>query len=180
MNIDQDLYKKALDLAARVHGDQKVPGSGFPYVVHVAKVAMEVLVSTENEALDRNLAVVCALLHDTLEDTRGDPWELETEIRTRFGDAVANGVRALTKDSTTLDPMSDSLDRIEGQPREVWLVKLADRITNLEPPPREWTLEKRRSYLAEAKVILERLGSANARVASRLAGKVAEYEVYCA
>ena len=47
MSFDQDRYKKALDFAARVHRDQFVPGSGAPYVVHLVKVAMEVMVATE-------------------------------------------------------------------------------------------------------------------------------------
>src|SRR4051794_8206536 len=49
VTFDRDLFARALDFAARVHGGQKVPGSKFPYVVHVAKVAMEVLAATEGE-----------------------------------------------------------------------------------------------------------------------------------
>jgi hypothetical protein len=41
MAFDPDLYERALELAARAHGDQQVPGSGLPYVVHVVKVATE-------------------------------------------------------------------------------------------------------------------------------------------
>ncbi len=68
--IDHEVYKRAGDFAARAHGDQKVPGSGFPYVVHASKVAMEVLAATEDEPeLDRDFAVACALLHDTVEDS---------------------------------------------------------------------------------------------------------------
>jgi hypothetical protein len=38
---NQDEFKRALDFAARAHGEQKVPGSGFPYLVHLTKVATE-------------------------------------------------------------------------------------------------------------------------------------------
>jgi hypothetical protein len=58
-------------------------------------------------------------------------------------------------------------------------VKLADRITNLEPPPPHWTLEKRRGYLQEAKVILEALGDASPSLRRRFEQKVVEYDQYC-
>ena len=41
--LDPEVYKRAIDFAASAHGAQTIPGSGFPYVVHVAKVAMEVI-----------------------------------------------------------------------------------------------------------------------------------------
>jgi (p)ppGpp synthase/HD superfamily hydrolase len=136
-----------------------------PYVAHVVKVAMEVLAATQGEAgLDRNLAVACALLHDTVEDS---PELKRPGVRARickeFGAAVLAGVDALAKNDELpkSERMSDSLRRVKEQPRDVWLVKLADRITNLEPPPREWTLDKRRRYLEEAKVILKELGDAS-------------------
>ena len=65
----QEAYKAAIDFAARAHGDQRVPGSGAPYVVHLAKVAMEVSAAcAEDPSLDADLAISCALLHDTIED----------------------------------------------------------------------------------------------------------------
>lgn len=175
---NQDLFKRALDFAAKAHGDQKVPGNGFPYVVHLAKVATEVLhACTAEPALDVNLAMACALLHDSLEDAGVTPETLARE----FGQAVADGVRALTKNEALpkAEQMADSLRRIRLQPREVWLVKLGDRITNLEPPPAHWTQEKRRRYLAEAAEIHAALADAHAGLASRLAQKMREYEAHC-
>ena len=75
--------------------------------------------------------------------------------------------------------MADALRRIALQPREVWLVKLADRITNLEPPPPQWSLEKRRAYRDEAAVILATLRAAHAGLAARFEVKLREYEQYC-
>jgi len=178
--FSQDLFKCALDFAARAHGAQKVPGSGFPYVVHVAKVAMEVLAATEGEPkLDRNLGVVCALLHDSVEDGANRTAASETlgRIRATFGDAVADGVLALTKNAVLpqSERMADSLRRIKEQPLEVWLVKLADRITNLEPPPPDWTVGR----LKEAKVIFETLGDASALLRRRFEQKLCEYAEYC-
>jgi (p)ppGpp synthase/HD superfamily hydrolase len=176
----QDLFKRALDFAARAHGDQKVPGSGFPYVVHVTKVASEVLLASVLDPtpdVDTDLAMVCALLHDTLEDTDVVPEALATE----FGPAVAAGVQALTKDARLpkAEQMAGSLLRIRQQPRAVWRVKLADRITNLERPPDRWSLEKRQAYRADAQVILVSLRGASSWLEQRIAQKIEEYEAFC-
>lgn len=175
---NQDLLTRALDFAARAHGDQQVPGSGLPYVVHVTKVAAEVLRACAESRADADLALACALLHDTLEDAGVSHPRLAQE----FGAAVADGVRALTKDEglPKADRMADSLRRIREQPREVWMVKLGDRITNLEPPPPQWTLEKRRAYRDEARQILEALRGASPWLEARLAGRISAYEAHCA
>src|SRR5258708_2572005 len=142
---DQDAYKKALDFAARAHAAQQVPGSGFPYVVHLTKVAAEVMRACAEERIEGSLALQCALLHDTIEDAS----VTRAQSEEAFGPAVAAGVDALTKRESLPkeERMADSLARIRAQPREVAMVKLADRITNLEPPPPKWTVEKRTAYL---------------------------------
>lgn len=178
MTWSPDRYLEALAFAARAHGDQRVPGTGFPYVTHVVSVAMEVMAAAREDPFDADLAVNCALLHDTLEDT-GVQAE---EIARTFGDRVLAGVRALTKDAALPKPerMSDSLRRIAGEPREVAIVKLADRITNLQWPPPAWTPEKRSAYREEARQILAALGGACAPLAGRLAGKIDAYGAFLA
>ena len=172
MSWNQDLFKRTLDFAAKAHGTQQVPGSGFPYVVHLVKVATEVL-RVADGSFEVDFAMQCALLHDSVEDAGVDV-EL---LRREFGARVADGVSALTKDESVAKPerMADSLRRIRAQPREVWLVKLADRITNLEPAPAHWSAEKRAAYLAEAKVIGEALGEAHAGLATRIQEKMKIY-----
>ena len=120
------------------------------------------------------------MLHDVIEDTC-QPHEraaLGARISELFGAEVAAGVWALTKDDALpkADRMADSLRRIQAQPREVWAVKLADRITNLAPPPASWTTEKRAAYRAEAIVIADALGAANAHLHARLRAKIAAYD----
>lgn len=172
MSWDQDLFKRTLDFAARAHGDQQVPGSGFPYVVHLVKVASEVL-NVADGTFDVNFAMQCALLHDCVEDAG----VTVAALREEFGVQVGEGVKALTKDDAVPKPdrMADALRRIRQQPREVWMVKLADRITNLEPAPPSWTAEKRAAYRAEAQLIVDALGEAHAGLAARLRKKIAEY-----
>lgn len=173
-----DLFARALDFAAKAHGEQKVPGTGYPYVTHVTKVAMEALRACASDAsLNPDLAMTCALLHDSLEDAG----VTRAQLAEAFGEAVAAGVQALTKDEAVekAQRMADSLARIRAQPREVWVVKLADRVTNLEAPPAHWSREKRLAYRDEARVIHAALKDAHAGPAARLEARIDAYLAYC-
>lgn len=168
----QDAFVRAYEYAARMHQNQKVPGGDLPYITHVSLVSMEVIASLD-EACDGDLAVQCALLHDVLEDTASRREEL-VEL---FGPEVTAGVEALTKDPR-LDKgqrMEDSLRRIKRQPREIWMVKMADRITNLRRPPDFWSREKRLLYREEAALIHAELSPASEALAARLRSKIVEY-----
>ena len=94
--------------------------------------------------------------------------------------SVASGVLALTKDSglDKSDQMPDSLKRILAQPPEIALVKMADRITNLQPPPPDWTPEKRARYLQEARTIYDALHHVSPFLATRLKQKMEDYRTY--
>lgn len=169
-----DLYARAIWFAAAAHGEQRVPGNGFSYVVHLAMVAHEVSGALAADAtLDAALAVPVALLHDVLEDTATAP----EAVQTAFGDAVLAGVQALSKDASLPkdERMADSLRRIRLAPREVWVVKLADRTANLLPPPKDWTAAKASTYRDEASQILAVLGEASPFLAARLADRIARY-----
>jgi guanosine-3',5'-bis(diphosphate) 3'-pyrophosphohydrolase len=175
----QSQYQEAIKFATAKHLEkgQTIPGTNLPYVVHLSNVAMEVLVAgslTEN--FDTGFAVRIALLHDTLEDTDTGYLELEE----RFGSAVAEAVKALTKDETLPkeERMTDSLRRIRKLSQEVWAVKMADRITNLQPPPAYWNAARRAGYREEAELILSELGGGNQYLAGRLGMKIAEYFNY--
>ncbi|MCP4410267.1 MAG: bifunctional (p)ppGpp synthetase/guanosine-3',5'-bis(diphosphate) 3'-pyrophosphohydrolase [Gammaproteobacteria bacterium] len=172
----QDLYLKAWNYACRAHNGQNMPGSELPYINHVGAVAMEILgtISRDETIEDPDLALQCALLHDVIEDTSIDV----EEIKWQFGEAVAQGVLALSKNPDLPDKeqqMQDSLIRIKSQPREVWMVKLADRITNLQAPPRYWPIRKVAQYHAQAALILETLGSASKPLSDRLHTRLKEY-----
>jgi (p)ppGpp synthase/HD superfamily hydrolase len=173
--IDPERYVAALRFAAERHHAQRVPDSDFPYLVHVVSVAAETIAAL-GPGLDADLAVSCALLHDTIEDTA----TTYAEVAERFGTAVADGVQALSKDATLPKPdrMADSLRRIQTQPRAVWMVKLADRITNLADPPRSWTPEKRRAYRAEAIAIADALGAASPALEARLRARITAYQAF--
>lgn len=173
-----DRYVAALRFAAERHDGQLVTDTRLPYLLHVASVAGEVIAALPaTPGADPDLAVACALLHDTVEDT---PTTLD-EIEARFGAAVAVGVGALTKDASLAKElrMADSLRRIRACPGAVWMVKLADRITNLAPPPRSWPLDKRRAYRDEARAIADALGEACPVLDARLRARIESYAAYC-
>ncbi len=171
---DAAIWRKALRVAAHAHARQLVPDSTLPYLVHVTEVAFEALGALDSDpTLDRNLVIACALLHDTIEDTGMTRDALEKD----FGTAVAYGVSALSKNPelTKRDAMEDSLQRICLCPREVWVVKLADRIVNLAEPPAYWSNDKRREYQEVAVLIADTLGSASPSLHARIRLKIQQY-----
>lgn len=176
----QTLYQKAIAFATKKHAEknQTVPGTDLPYVVHLSNVAMEILVaSTKSKLFNTRFAVQVALLHDILEDT-DTTFE---EISKVFSIDVAEAVLALTKNNSIPkdERMNDSLNRIKKLSNEVSAIKLADRITNLQPPPKYWSLEKILLYQKEAIVICENLKGTNYYLENRLKEKINEYSKYC-
>lgn len=179
--MDRNLHSKAWHLAATSHHGQTIPGSELPYIVHVGNVAMLVMsaISRSSGVEDPDLAVMCALLHDVMEDT---PVKYE-QIVDLFGPRVADGVAALTKDPDLTDRperMEDSLKRIRAQPAEVWMVKMADRITNLRPPPSHWSAERVVAYREEAIRIHQALHTANVYLSNELSRAIQAYGTHVA
>lgn len=178
----QDYYQKAINFAGMHHADQNIPGSNTSYMVHLSNVAMEVILASQHgpnspgEDFDCEFAVQVALLHDLLEDTSTS----FDEIKEVFGENIARGVLALSKNETL--PVSqqilDSLSRIKFEPKEVWAVKLADRISNLQQPPAHWDNDKIVAYHKMAGVILLQLKGGNAYLESRLQQKIIDYNEF--
>lgn len=178
-----DMYIRAYRFAAAAHWNsgrrQRVPGTDIPYLMHFSLVAMEVIAALEKEeGINGDLAVQCALLHDTIEDTA----TTREQLAETFGPAVAAGVQALSKNASVgadlpepqhkARQMADSLERIKQQPTAVWMVKMADRITNLQPPPGHWTPETIGRYRDEARLIHRALKDASPYLAARLQEKI--------
>jgi (p)ppGpp synthase/HD superfamily hydrolase len=173
--VPPDLPQQAWQFAAIRHQGQRYPGTELPYLVHIGAVLLNLLpVLQETPLLDTALAQCCAILHDTMEDTN----TTEDEIRTQFGEQVVAGVLALTKDKTLEKRLSmlDSLRRIQMQPREVWMVKLADRTANLGEPPAYWTREKCLTYAEEGQLILDALGEVSDLLAKRLSERITAWK----
>lgn len=120
--------KDAFALAREAHAPQKRK-SGEPYILHPVAVAT---IAAEELMLDANTVIAC-FLHDVVEDT---PYTIR-DIRSRFGDDVAELVKVVTKKakkeyemSKQLDNYKQLLDSLLYDTRAI-LVKLADRLHNM-------------------------------------------------
>ena len=172
----QTIYQKTIAFSAEYHGQQKMP-NGLTYIVHLSNVAMEVFMAHKQKPdFNLKLAIQLALLHDVLEDTALSFKALKAD----FGNLVAEGVLALTKDSTLdkKDQMQDCLTRIAEQDKEVAIVKLCDRITNLQKPPVKWDKEKIKKYHLQAASIAQALEGKNAYLDKRILSKIKDFAAF--
>lgn len=126
---DKELLRLAFEMAVEAHKTMRRK-SGEPYILHplaVAKICVEEIGLGVRSTL-------CALLHDTVEDT---DIKLE-DIQREFGIEIAKIVDGLTKISTVMDTNSTQqaenfkkiLLTLTDDPRVI-LIKLADRLHNM-------------------------------------------------
>lgn len=144
----QDLASldEAVEFAVRWHADQIRP-AGEPYVEHLLEavcVLVEAVGTTDVDVLR------AAVLHDVVEDTE---CSLE-DVRQRFGDRVAVLVDWVTKPAppdgrTREEARAAYLARLRTAPPDALLVKLADRLSNVQRLDTHPRPEKRRSYYLE-------------------------------
>ena len=173
---NQDSITRAWFFASKAHKGQIYPRGELPYITHIGNVMMEVM-GIASTIKNPELAIICAILHDTIEDTD----TTHEELIENFSKEVADGVLALSKNerlATKREQMLDSLKRIKEQPQEVWIVKMADRVSNLGKPPHYWKAEKIKAYQEEAQIIFDYLHSANESMAKRLLEKMEAYNRY--
>ena len=179
---DIECIKRAWNIATLAHDGQKyggpTKGQQVEYLNHIGSVFIEVMQALQHHPeANAELALCCAILHDTVEDT---PLTV-ADIETQFGGAIALGVSALSKDETlgTKEAqMSNSLSRIKAQPQEIWIVKMADRISNLSQPPHYWTMAKMKSYQKEGQLIYDHLHTASSFLSNRLKSKIDAYSFF--
>ncbi|GAA0216264.1 hypothetical protein GCM10009527_010470 [Actinomadura nitritigenes] len=129
--VDLGALAAAADAARRWHGDQRRP-TGDPYVEHLLE-ALEVLVRGAGVTDPAMLSAV--LLHDVVEDT---PATL-ADVEDAFGPEVAELVDWVTKPpaggagrQAKRAAKSAYLRRLRDAPPEAILVKLADRVSNVQ------------------------------------------------
>ena len=173
-----DIYDKAWQFATLAHKHQTY-GKEKTYLNHIGSVVMEIMNALQfsENGLNSNLAIQCALLHDIIEDTAFTFQDLKKD----FGVNVASGVEALTKNeniASKKDRMIDSLIRIKQQPYEIWMVKMADRVCNLQKPPKSWEKSKIIAYREEGILIYKNLKEADEILASRLSKQIDRYSEF--
>ncbi len=126
---DKELLRTAFEMATNAHKTMRRK-SGEPYIFHPIAVAM---ICVEEIGLGVR-STICALLHDTVEDT---DITLD-DIKNEFGNEIAKIVDGLTKISTVMDTNSSQqaenfkkiLLTLTDDPRVI-LIKLADRLHNM-------------------------------------------------
>ncbi len=126
---DKELLRAAFEMAADAHKTMRRK-SGEPYILHPIAVAM---ICVDEIGLGVR-STICALLHDTVEDT---DITLE-DIKSEFGNEIAKIVDGLTKISTVMTTNSSQqaenfkkiLLTLTDDPRVI-LIKLADRLHNM-------------------------------------------------
>ena len=126
---DKQLLRTAFEMAAKAHETMRRK-SGEPYILHPISVAK---ICVEEIGLGIR-STICALLHDTVEDT---DITLD-DIQRDFGPEVTKIVDGLTKISSVMDTNSTQqaenfkkiLLTLTDDPRVI-LIKLADRLHNM-------------------------------------------------
>jgi len=127
---DKKLIRLAFDTALEAHKDMRRK-SGEPYIYHPIAVAQIV---AEEIGLRSAIPVVCALLHDTVEDT----YLTLEDIRDLFGPVAEQIIDGLTKIAGVFDHTSSlqaenfrkMLLTLSVDVRVI-LIKLADRLHNM-------------------------------------------------
>jgi guanosine-3',5'-bis(diphosphate) 3'-pyrophosphohydrolase len=140
-----DAVAKAVEFAVRYHGAQTRP-TGAPYAEHLLE-ALEVLVRGAG-VTDPGI-LQAAVLHDVVEDT---PCTID-DVRRAFGGRVAEMVAWVTKPEPAegVDRKAAKeayLSRLQDAPDDAVLVKLADRVSNVQTL-RNLRLPRQRQYYAE-------------------------------
>jgi GTP diphosphokinase / guanosine-3',5'-bis(diphosphate) 3'-diphosphatase len=126
---DKELVRLAFEISAEAHQTMRRK-SGEPYILHPLAVAR---ISVEEIGLGVR-STICALLHDTVEDTDVTLENIEKE----FGSEIARIVDGLTKISNVIDVnaslQAENFKKIlltlTDDPRVI-LIKLADRLHNM-------------------------------------------------
>jgi guanosine-3',5'-bis(diphosphate) 3'-pyrophosphohydrolase len=126
---DKEIIRKAFGVAVEAHKEMRRK-SGEPYIYHPIAVAQ---ICAEEIGLG-SIGIVCALLHDTVEDT-----DLTLDdVRGLFGEKVAQIIDGLTKISGVIDNTSsiqaENFRKVlltMSEDIRVILIKLADRLHNM-------------------------------------------------
>lgn len=170
--LDESRVRDAFFLASELHKDQ-MRKTGEPYISHPLAVAFYLAEYGADED-----TIIAALLHDTVEDTHLTQKELET----RFGKEVAQLVRGVTKISEgalrqkkDLDQKIESFRRwfqIMQEDIRVAIIKLFDRLHNLETLEGHKNLQKRKGIAFESIFIYSRI--AKKLSINRLADRLVE------
>ena len=130
------MIEKAIEFATKAHAGQFRKGTKRPYIVHPLEVGDIVASMTKDEE------VICAaILHDTIEDCEGITEKMLAEV---FSERVASIVAQESEDKskTWVERKQATINHIAAAPREVQMVGLADKLSNMRDIDRDYPVEK--------------------------------------
>ena len=153
IEVNNNLFEKALIFATKAHRGQSRKGNGLPYIVHPMQVCM--VLQEVKESKNIILLMTAALLHDCVEDCGISI----KKIAKKFGLHVA----ALVEELTLNKEMYETVGKTKLLCQEVikmssyaLCMKLADRLINVRDTksmPKEFKVR----YFAETEEIIKTL-----------------------
>ena len=164
------LILKATHFAAQKHRKQRRKDEyASPYIIHPISVALAI---AQIGGVDDPEILAAALLHDTLEDTKTEPEDLEAE----FGKKVCDYVLDVTDDKTL--PKDErkrrQIEHAKKISKGAALIKLGDKISNVTDvtnnPPADWDINRRKQYLDWAEKVIENCPKVNDRMENKFQG----------
>ena len=154
----------ALAFAAGKHRLQRRKDTdASPYINH--PIAVATALAVEGDVSDE-ATLLCAVLHDTVEDTDTTFGELEQH----FGHEVAALVRELTDDKSLekAERKRLQIEHAKVASLRAQQVKIADKICNVRDvtacPPPHWPLQRRLDYLTWSEKVVARCRGVNLRL----------------
>jgi guanosine-3',5'-bis(diphosphate) 3'-pyrophosphohydrolase len=150
--------------AAETHRDcRRKDVEATPYINHPIKVA-DLLANVGK--IDDVEMLQAALLHDTVEDTKTKPEEIEA----RFGRAVRDLVMEMTDDKS-LEKQERKRRQVEKAPHltsRAKMIKIADKTANLtdilKSPPVGWPFERLQEYVLWSASVVQGCRGQNERL----------------
>ncbi len=135
------MISEAMEFAAKAHEGQFRKGTRRPYIVHPREVAKIVSTITDDEEV-----ISAAVLHDTIEDCAGVTREM---LEKRFGPRVAEIVSQESEDKslTWEERKGETIRRLRTAPREVQMIGLADKLSNMRDIDRDYPVMGERLWL---------------------------------
>ena len=167
--FSQDNYLKILNYAIDAYKNETAKDIKG-YISHVSAISMEIIHSCNNSCLDEeksNLAISCALLYNILNYTKTTYDDLYVQLSAE----IADGVEALSQTN-----IKKSIEMLLTQPYEIQMVKLANLIVIISTNFKDYSDEKKSTFLKEASFILACLKNSNIYLSNRLEEKIKEYK----
>jgi guanosine-3',5'-bis(diphosphate) 3'-pyrophosphohydrolase len=164
MQLNATKLLKAIAFAADKHRHQRrKDAEASPYINH--PIAVAAVLAAEGDVSDE-ATLIAAALHDTVEDTQTTFVELEKH----FGSEVAGLVRELTDDKSLekTERKRLQIEHAKNSSIRAKQLKIADKICNIrditDAPPVDWTLQRRRDYLAWSEQVVAGCRGVNAKL----------------